>query len=286
MTPNPQRAKRLSALYRLLIWEGEVSRRRVMELHGLSGIRASQWIRELRDSHPDWLDWDAREKAYRPTPAAFQAVEEILSKDRGHDGGLSIYLPEVGVGADDLAGPLGDIAIPAWDFSRVSPRLFAQLRSAIRAKQRIEIGYRSMGNPQIHTRTVEPHVLVKGGRRWHVRGFCLEAQEFRDYVLGRIGKLTVLKEAAQSDATQDIAWNQIVKLRITPHPALSPEQQTVVRAEYFGGTAARTESCRGALVPYLIQDLRIALDLQTQRPPDYQLAIAANEDVKKWLFPI
>ncbi len=285
MTPNPQRAKRLSALYRLLIWEGSVSRRRVMELHGLSGIRASQWIRELRDSHPDWLDWDARDKAYRPTSAAFQAIEEILSKDRGHDGGLSIYLPEVGVGAD-LAGPPSDIAIPAWDFSRVSPRLFAQLRSAIRARQRIEIGYRSMGNPQMHSRTVEPHVLVKGGRRWHVRGFCLEAQEFRDYVLGRIGKLTFLKDPAQSDLSQDVAWNQIVKLRITPHPALTPEQQTVVRAEYFGGTAARTESCRGALVPYLIQDLRIALDPDTQRPPDYQLAATATEDVKKWLFPI
>ncbi len=282
---TPQQSKRLSALYRLLLWEGGLSRRRVMELHGLSGIRASQWIRELKDSHPEWLSWDAREKAYRPTNAAFEAIEELLAKDRAADGGLSIYLPEAGLGADSSQASC-DLSLPAWDFARVSPRLFAQLRAAIRQRVRVQITYRSMANPQPHTRVVEPHVLVRGGRRWHVRGYCLESEGFRDYVLGRISKIMTLEEQAIHGAEDDAAWKQIVKVRLTPHPALSAEQQAVVRAEYFDGTASRVESCRGALVAYLVQDLRAAVDTEKQLPPDYQLAVATHEDVKRWLFPL
>lgn len=66
---------------------------------------------------------------------------------------------------------------------------------------------------------------------------------------------------------------------------LTPEQEELIRFEYFNGTSARVETCRGALVGYFIQDMRAALDPGKQRPPDYQLAVANDKEVSRWLFP-
>ena len=44
-------------------------------------------------------------------------------------------------------------------------------------------------------------------------------------------------------------------------------------------------SCRGALLPYLVQELRLALDVSKELPPEYQMAVENVNDVRKWLFP-
>jgi hypothetical protein len=38
-------------------------------------------------------------------------------------------------------------------------------------------------------------------------------------------------------------------------------------------------------VSYFIQDVRAAMDVKKQRPPDYQLAVANLDEVRPWLFP-
>jgi hypothetical protein len=76
----------------------------------------------------------------------------------------------------------------------------------------------------------------------------------------------------------------MVPVRLIAHPGLSTEQQDLIRFEYFGNTAARIDTCRGALVPYFIQDVRAALDPQTERPPDFQLAVENIDEVRQWVF--
>jgi len=75
-----------------------------------------------------------------------------------------------------------------------------------------------------------------------------------------------------------------VPVRLIAHPELSYEQETVIRYELFGNTSARVTTCRGALVSYFIQDVRAAVDVDKQKPPEYQLAIGNIKDIKKWLF--
>lgn len=99
-------------------------------------------------------------------------------------------------------------------------------------------------NPELHERTIEPHSLVRAGRRWHVRGFCLLRQDFRDFVLGRMTKAQLLPEPCTADASADASWSTVLKVRLVAHPRLSPAQQLVVRNEYFNGASARVESCR------------------------------------------
>lgn len=247
-----------------------------MEEFGLSAIRASEWLREFREDYPDWTHWDAKRKCYEPTQKAYTAAE----------GGRSLQLDQLA----PMLEPYLHEAVPqerprAWAFGRPSPRAFSRLCLAISDQLRIEFLYSSMGNPQPHLRTVEPHSIVQTARRWHVRGFCVEKGDFRDFVLGRMSQIRLLAEGQQMDSREDVAWKTEVEIHIVAHPLLSLEQQGVVRQEYFRGTSARIELCRAAVLPYFLDDIAAATDISTQKPPEFQLAVDNVEDCRPWLFP-
>jgi len=262
----------------LLAWEGEIKRSRVLELSSISPSRASEWIREFGDQHPGWLRWDSKSKSFRATPAVYGANSEAARSQS-----LAQYL--AAVGAHDPRRAHTIIVRAFRGFVAPDPKTFACLRTAIAARRQVSIVYRSMREPEPHTHVIEPHTLVIAGPRWHVRAFSTPRGEFRDFGLGRILQCTPLAIAATRDVKADAAWYATVRVRLVAHPALDREQQEVVRHEYFGDTAARVETCRGALVPYLIQELRVAVDTTAQAPPDYILAVENVKEVKPWIFP-
>ncbi|MDO8319077.1 WYL domain-containing protein [Rhodoferax sp.] len=273
---------RHKVIRRMALWEGRLSRGRLMSVLSLSGIRVSQLLREVREENPDWLEWDSKSKSYFVTPAAYKKAQAEL-KAGTSDLSLAAYLAEADIHAD-LAPGAGPVAVAPWGFSQVNPHVFSRIRLTIEQGMRLKLEYRSMRTPDPHPRTVEPHSLVQAGRRWHMRGYCLETGDFQDFVLGRIAKLTMMDQKAESTVEQDTKWNAVVKVRIQAHPKLTPGQQDLVRSEYFDGTVARVHSCRGALLPYLVQELRLALDVTKELPPEYQLAVENVEEVRKWLF--
>jgi hypothetical protein len=268
--------ERIERVARLLIWEGRLSRARLMELFGLSGTRASEWLKEFREARPDWVVWDSRLRSLVTTRAAYRAIEKSEAAAVGLMGGAE---PDIGVLDGDSA-----LILP-WDFSRVSPYIFSRLRLAIKDSVRIGFNYSSMSRPSVHARVIEPHSIIRAGRRWHVRGYCVERRDFRDFVLGRMSDVLLTEQASSHRSTDDAKWNRSVKVRLVAHPALSAEQIQLVRREYFAGMAARSTTCRGPLVPYFIQELRAATDIERQLPPDYQLALDNKEECKEWLFP-
>ena len=274
---------RYKVMRRMALWEGRLSRGRLMDVLGLSGIRVSQLIREVREETPDWFEWDSKSKSYFVTPAAYKKAQVDL-KTGTSDLSLAAYLAEADIYAD-LATGAGHVTVAPWDFSRVNPQTFSRIRLAVEQGSRLRIEYRSMRTPEPHARTVDPHSLIQAGRRWHMRGYCLETSDFRDFVLGRIAKITVLDQRSEHTVTDDSKWNAVVKVRIQAHPKLTPGQQDLVRSEYFDGTAVRVHSCRGAMLPYLVQELRLALDTTKEMPPEYQLAVENVKEVRKWLFP-
>lgn len=268
--------ERLERVARLLIWEGRLSRARLMEQFGLSGTRASEWLKEFREARPEWVEWDSKLRSLVTTRAAYRAIEKSEAAAVELMGGAE---PDIGVLDGDSA-----LILP-WDFSRVSPYIFSRLRLAIKDGVRIGFNYSSMSRPSVHARVIEPHSIIRAGRRWHVRGYCVERRDFRDFVLGRMSDVLLTEVVSCHRSTEDAKWNRSVKVRLVAHPALSAEQIQLVRREYFAGTAARSTTCRGPLVPYFIQELRAATDIERQLPPDYQLALDNREECKEWLFP-
>lgn len=275
--------QRLQLLTDLLTWEFRLSNQRLRALFGISAVRASEWIRELREQHPDWLNHDTRSRSYTATAVLYRGGRSHTDRQsRGES--LARYLNLVGLPhAPDTSTSGLWAAFP--DISLPDPAIFANLSDAINCSRVVAATYRSMGNPEPHIRTLSPHSLVKVGRRWHVRAYSRENEGFRDYALGRIVSLIPREEPADYGAEDDTGWMTMVKVRLLAHPLLSPEQQEVIRFEYLNGTAARVDTCRGALVPYFIQDVRAATSPDMQQPPDYQLAVENIEEIRKWIFP-
>ena len=262
---------------RLLLWEGRVSRGRLMQEFDLGPVRASQWLRDFREGHSNWTRWDPRRREYIATPVAYQQADALARQKR------TAFLAEML--SPYAAAEVEEFSVVPWDLQHPSAHTFSRLNIAIADALQVAFSYASMGHPELHARTVEPHSLVLAGRRWHVRGYCLETGAFRDFVLGRMRDVRVLDTARNVDTTTDQAWSVIVKVRIEAHPALSPAQQVVVRDEMFRGAASRVEHCRGALLQYMLQELRVAVDPDKQRPPEYQLAVSNPKECKPWLFP-
>lgn len=276
---------RLELLETILKWEGRLNNSRVREIFALGGTRASEWIKEFREIHPDWMVWDSVTRSFHATSVAYLEPQRA-SVNNEQAASLAQYLSLVGIShittiaptSPDLWSAYPDISVPA-------AHTFAQISEAIRLGKKIEVTYRSMLNPIPHQRVISPHSLVRAGRRWHVRAFCSVKKEFRDYALGRIEAPKVLGENAEKQSRDDKAWSTMIKVTLIAHPGLNLEQQKLVQFEYFANTSARVTSCRAALISYFIQDVRAATNIDRQKPPEYQLAIGNPEEIKPWLFP-
>jgi predicted DNA-binding transcriptional regulator YafY len=280
---NQQRLTRLASI---LLWEGRLNNARLREIFELSSVRASEWIREFRETYPGWTEWNSKTRSYHATMKAYRSDASVDQRKQSDATSLSQYLGLVGI-PHSVTEPSQSRAIWAAfpDLSVPLPRTFALVSEAIRERQTLRITYRSMREPTPHLRVIAPHSLIRAGRRWHLRAFSSTNQDFRDYALGRVEKVERLDSPAERTEKDDQAWMTKVPVRLVAHPDLTPEQEALIRFEYFNNTAARVDTCRGALVSYFIQDVRAAVDPVKQRPPDFQMAVANMEEVRPWLFP-
>ena len=270
--------QRLHLMELLLRWEGQIGNARLRQMLGLSSIRASQWLREFREYQPNWTQWNSISRSFNATPEFYR------DKHEDDSGSLAKYLSLVGLpSTTDSESP--HVVVAAFpDITTPNPYVFAVLSNASRMRRAVEVTYRSMRDPAPHKRIISPHSIIRAGRSWHVRAYCELNKQFRDYTLGRISHAVLLDQPAGSLIGDDKDWATEVPVRLIAHPGLSQEQQAVICFEYFKDTSSRTTTCRVPLVNYYIQDVRAAIDIETQRPPEYQLAIGNVKEIKKWLF--
>lgn len=90
----------------------------------------------------------------------------------------------------------------------------ADIRSAIRDRRRIEIGYRSRGADAPVTRTVHPWLLQVAEGEWYLRALDDRSGEPRTFRLDRLSDLSVLDEPARERPVDD----PDVPPRYEPHP--------------------------------------------------------------------
>lgn len=272
---DPQRLRQLELLLR---WEGLVGNARLRELFGLSSIRASQWLREFREAQPRWTLWDSIARSFIVTTEFYRdtIAESSWALDQ--------YLSLVGLPTAMKAGSQHVVVDAFPDITTPNPEIFAVLSRASRFNRAVEITYRSMREPKPHKRILSPHSIVHAGRRWHVRAYCESNNEFRDYSLGRISQAKLLEQPSQFLKQDDTEWLTEVPVKLIAHPDLTHEQQSLIGFEYFDNTSARTTTCRGPLVKYLIQDVRAAIDVKNQKPPEYLLAVGNSKEIVSWLY--
>lgn len=264
------RDHRLRIMEGVLAWEGEIGNARVRRLFDLQPVQASRLLGEFRAVMGERIVEDGRAKVLKP--AAVNGFETDIS--------LEQY-----VRSTQSNGNFESCIIDArTDLTDVKPAVFAVLRKAALNKTGVAVTYASMTNPTFEERVIFPHSIVHVGRRWHVRGWCMRRQEFRDFTLGRIRSATPSQEQSGKSIDDDQGWNQVVQIRLAAHRSLSSDQQQVVRIEYFGGTMGRRLSVRACLAQYVVLDLRAALNPEEEMPPEFQIEITNAAQLQKVLF--
>lgn len=266
--------RRLAFIEERLFWLGEVNRADLVSRFGVSMGQASGDIARYLALGGEGISYDKSAKRYvagddfvpvLAEPNAKRLLGELRLVD------LDILSPE-----ETLLG-----AVPPFDAAPVPERtidpfvLRAVLR-AIRGRQAVKVLYQSMSRPDPLQRIVEPHAIGHDGFRWHARAYDRENGSFRDFVLGRLSKPKPAGPAT-SRPEDDLAWSEIVELRIAPHPKLTAAQRRAISLDYGIRGASIAIPVRRALLFYALK--RLGLDVGPDvRPPHEQHIVLLNRD--------
>jgi hypothetical protein len=251
-------AQRFEFIEWRVYWDGRLNRGDLEREFNISTPQASVDLRNYQEAAPGNIEYDSSEKAYDATVATrnFHPRFLRLSAER-----YLRQLYSIKVGAADVKDTWFD-ALPPVDvvpsLAR-GPEAFTlrAILKAIRTQGSIKINYRSLTNAR--NRVICPHSLANDGYRWHVRAWCTEREEFRDYVLGRI--LSPFEpESIEVQPPDDVEWNSFTKLILIPHPGLSDDQKETVARDFKMDNGQLELIVRVALSYYYIR--RYNLDLR------------------------
>ena len=248
-----------------LFWDGHVNRSDLIEKFGVSPNQASGDLNRYIALAPDNMVYDKSGKTYVRS-SAFKPL--FLKPD------ATQYISQVRSVAEGIITP-GDAwigSLPAFDATPspargIDPTVLRSIVIAIRRREAVEVLYQSMSSPDPEWRWIAPHALAFDGFRWHAR-----SDEFRDFVISRILE-TRQTRAAKKQAVSDVAWEEVVTLKVGPHPELSPNQKRVIELDYGMEKGIATIQVRRALLYYALKRLGLDTDPSARKPQDQQIVL-------------
>lgn len=272
--------------YRLIeivaLWEGKLNAGHLMNYFGIGRQQASKDINEyLQNIGKDNLVYNSSLKGYEPattfTPKVSQGdVDEYLQLIHRNSDLMNTF-EDMTLGFDYTH----NMPLPRF---KVRPEVLRAIVKACRDNARIEVDYRSVNAPDKDGRIIVPHSIVHSGMRWHVRAFCEKNQDYRDFVLTRFYDEPERVGISKQSPKNDSAWHARVNVCIVPDQRLSAEQQQIVANDYGMTDNSLLIQVRGALVQYLLQMMRIDMNVIAADPRAQQVTIQNMDAVKQWLF--
>ena len=250
---HPQRVEMLSHGQRdrlayidfRLYFMGEVGRPDLASRFGVAPAGATRDLALYREVAPQNIEFDGSNKIYRIgknfAPLFEHAPQRVLSA-------LSLGF---GDGVDGESQPLLPCESPAA-LSNPQMEVLAPICRAIHAKRPVAIHYHSMSSGESE-RVIVPFALVDTGLRWHVRAFDRKSEEFRDFVITRVERPTLLAEESQPHERpdNDIQWTRIVELELVPHPDQPRPEITAMDYRMDGGVLRM--KLRAATAGYILR---------------------------------
>lgn len=251
--------RRLEFIDFRLRWDRTVNRGELVDFFRISTQQASADIASYIEIAPGNLEYNRKLKTYQATPGFCPAFA-------GSD--AQTYLRDLSAVADGSLLPGASFLgwQPAFDVVRypvrpIKAEVLLPLVWAIRDAHEVKVKYQSMRRPAPTVRWVAPHALANDGHRWHVRAWCEENGDFRDFVISRVQEVLESRPAATASSA-DTWWHTFVDVVIVPRAGLTDGQRLAIEAD-FGMDGGRLEiRTRKALAFYLLRQM------QLDRAPD------------------
>jgi predicted DNA-binding transcriptional regulator YafY len=272
--------RRLEFIEFRLYWDGRVNRADLTREFGISVPQASLDLSRYQQLAPDNMTYDKSVKTYLASPG-FRPL--FFSPD------ADAYLNSLRSISDKVLSPdqtwLSRIpefaALPVPSRRMNAAHLRATL-AAIQNKTALHIRYQSMSRPNPTWRWISPHALGFDGFRWHARALCHLDHTYKDFLLART--LDVGDAGPyEGDVSGDRVWNEMVTLRIAPHPQLTPAQRRAVEFDYGMSKGTLELKVRAALTYYVRKLLGLDRKMEAVRPQDQQIILVNDEEVESAL---
>lgn len=277
--PTKQPATRWGAERRLefidfrLLWEGTVNRGELVSFFGISTQQASADLAKYIEQAPENLEYDKNQKTYRVR----DGFRPIATRADSHS-----YLNQLsGLASGTIPQSASFLGwMPPHDMVRYPTRpipaeTLMRILWAIRDREEVELQYQSMRRPTATVRWIAPHAIAFDGYRWHVRAWCSENQDFRDFVFSRIQRVMAARPST-ADANTDQWWHTTVDVIVKPRGSLTPEQRLAIEVDFGMTSGHLKQTCRKALAFYLLRQLQ--LDRETNEMPAAQPLELVNRD--------
>jgi hypothetical protein len=238
--------QRLSFIDFSLLFKGSINRKELTEKFEMGMANATRDLTLYKELVPHNINFDAQDRTYLQSNTfqplfsynPIQTLAQLANKTSdGFDGVLEIAFP---VDAPNQLN-MPDILI------------VAKIVRAILKGNAISIIYTSLSSGS-KSREIVPHIIADNGLRWHVRGYDRKTNSFRDFVITRISKVTLLDKQVDEfeTAIEDNQWMRKMDLHIVPHPT-NVQHPQAIELDYGMENGMLPLTVRAALVGYLLR---------------------------------
>lgn len=246
--------RRLEFIDFRLRWDRTVNRRELVDFFRISTQQASADIARYIELAPANLEYNRRLKTY-------QATSDFCPVFAGND--AQTYLRDLSALSDGSllaeASYLGwkpTFDVVQYPVRPVKAENLLPLVLAIRNKSEVKIKYQSMRRPTPTVRWIAPHALANDGHRWHVRAWCDENDDFRDFVISRVQEVMESRPSKTSGET-DVWWNTFVDVIVVPRAGLTEGQRLAIEADFGMIDGRLVVRIRKALAFYLLRQMQL-----------------------------
>ncbi|WP_411826317.1 helix-turn-helix transcriptional regulator [Luteolibacter sp. AS25] len=248
--------ERLLFIERLAWWKGVVNRADLRNVFGISAAQASADLQGYQEMNPTALVYNVRRKRYEAGEGMVCVMHEPKIEQA-----VSLFLggaaPVMGMAGSMGAGAMVDFFRPLTREADavVQRRVFL----AMEGGRKIRVKYWSVSSSGGRDRDIAPHALGHDGYRWHVRAWCFENEDFRDFVLSRM-EGAEWPEEVFSPVLSDTQWESMETVILQPHTGLDEDQRKTIIRDYGMKGGVLKVQVRTAMKEYFLAHWRVPVE--------------------------
>lgn len=215
---SKKQKERISYIDFRLDFLGTIRRADLEQLFEIKAAAATRDLTLYKEHVPNNITYDTKKKIYKRS--------DTFKSLFNHSAKFSLSALSQGFGSNSISDQ--NMPYPCErpkTLNSPSIEVISAISRAIYLKKVIQINYASTSSG-ISTREIIPFALIDTGHRWHVRAYDRKRNHFGDFVLTRISNSKIIESdiLAIEGPSNDIQWNRVVEMEISPHPHLKHKQ--------------------------------------------------------------
>jgi predicted DNA-binding transcriptional regulator YafY len=234
------------------------------------------------DAAPGNIEYDSTQKAFVILPS-FRRTFVLASGPQTWADQYLLQAASILTGAiqpaDTWFGSTPPITVIEQIQRSVDPFILRTLLRAMEGRREVEIEYLSLTSSR--KRGVVPHSLAFNGTRWHVRAWCVDRKDFRDFVLTRMLDANPETKPSDADPNDDLEWNTFIELRIAADPRLDADQRAAIERDNGMTNGEARIRTRAAFAYYVMRDMLLDRDMDQIPPMRRQLSLVNRDEVEQ-----